>query len=122
MGESNGGGQIVEADGTISINNENAAAAIEMVEGLNRNDRPRGSVLGYKEEDSRGVWQTGNAVFMRNWPCAIRSAMATTVPSRASSMSFRFRSAPAAATVRPRSAAGTSLSRYSDERKRPSSS
>jgi trehalose/maltose transport system substrate-binding protein len=67
--KSNGGGQIVEPDGTISINNPQAAAAIEMVKGWVGTISPPG-VLAYQEEESRGVWQTGNAVFMRNWPYA----------------------------------------------------
>ena len=66
---SNGGGQIVEADGTISINNEQAAAAIDRAAGWIGTIAPEG-VLGYMEEESRGVWQLGNAVFMRNWPYA----------------------------------------------------
>ena len=66
---SNGGGQIIEADGTISINNEQAAAAIDRAAGWVGTIAPEG-VLAYMEEESRGVWQLGNAVFMRNWPYA----------------------------------------------------
>ena len=64
-----GGGQIVEPDGTVSINNANAIAAIETAKGWVGTISPEG-VLAYGEEDSRGVWQTGNAAFMRNWPYA----------------------------------------------------
>jgi trehalose/maltose transport system substrate-binding protein len=67
--KSHGGGQIVEADGTISINNENAAKALETAKSWVGTISPDG-VLAYQEEESRGVWQTGNAVFMRNWPYA----------------------------------------------------
>jgi trehalose/maltose transport system substrate-binding protein len=67
--KSNGGGQIIEPDGTISVNNENAVAALEMAKGWVGTVSPPG-VLAYTEEESRGVWQTGNAVFMRNWPYA----------------------------------------------------
>jgi trehalose/maltose transport system substrate-binding protein len=67
--KSYGGGQIVEPDGTISINNENAIKAIDTVKGFVGTISPEG-VLAYQEEEARGVWQTGNAVFMRNWPYA----------------------------------------------------
>lgn len=67
--KSSGGGQIVEPDGTISINNEKAAAAIDRAKGWVGTISPEG-VLAYTEEESRGVWQLGNAVFMRNWPYA----------------------------------------------------
>ncbi len=67
--KSNGGGQIVEADGTISINNAKAAQMLDMVKGWIGTISPPG-VLSYGEEESRGVWQTGQAVFMRNWPYA----------------------------------------------------
>ncbi|MFD1255063.1 putative ABC transporter-binding protein precursor [Devosia equisanguinis] len=66
---SNGGGQIIEADGSISINNEQAAAAIDRAAGWVGTIAPDG-VLAYQEEESRGVWQLGNSVFMRNWPYA----------------------------------------------------
>lgn len=64
-----GGGQVVEPDGTISINNPNAVAALETATGWVGTISPPG-VLAYQEEEARGVWQTGNAVFMRNWPYA----------------------------------------------------
>jgi trehalose/maltose transport system substrate-binding protein len=67
--KSSGGGQIVEADGTISINNPDAAKAIDRAATWIGTISPEG-VLAYQEEESRGVWQLGNAVFMRNWPYA----------------------------------------------------
>ncbi|MBB3934677.1 ABC transporter substrate-binding protein [Aureimonas phyllosphaerae] len=66
---SNGGGQIVSPEGEITINNGKAAAALDLAKGWVGTIAPQG-VLGYMEEESRGVWQTGNAVFMRNWPYA----------------------------------------------------
>lgn len=67
--KSSGGGQIVEADGTISINNPEAVAAVDRAKGWFDTITPKGA-LAYQEEESRGVWQTGNSVFMRNWPYA----------------------------------------------------
>ncbi|MEO8882577.1 MAG: extracellular solute-binding protein, partial [Devosia sp.] len=67
--KSYGGGSIVEADGTISVNNPKAVAAIDNAAKWVNTISPPG-VLAYQEEESRGVWQTGNAVFMRNWPYA----------------------------------------------------
>ena len=66
---SNGGGQVVEPDGEISINNENAAEMLDLAATWVGTISPPG-VLGYREEEARGVWQLGNAVFMRNWPYA----------------------------------------------------
>ena len=67
--KSYGGGQIVEPDGSISINNPNAMAALEQAKAWVGTISPAG-VLAYQEEEARGVWQTGNAAFMRNWPYA----------------------------------------------------
>ncbi|MBI1416393.1 MAG: extracellular solute-binding protein [Limimaricola sp.] len=67
--KSYGGGQIVEPDGTISINNPKAVAALEEAKSWVGTISPPG-VLAYQEEEARGVWQAGNAAFMRNWPYA----------------------------------------------------
>jgi trehalose/maltose transport system substrate-binding protein len=66
---SQGGGRIVEQDGRISVNNPNAAQALAEARSWIGKITPVG-VLNYTEEESRGVFQSGNAVFMRNWPYA----------------------------------------------------
>jgi len=66
---SNGGGSIVEPDGTVSINNPQAAAAFDRAKAWIGTISPAGTTT-YAEEESRGVWQAGNAAFMRNWPYA----------------------------------------------------
>lgn len=76
---SHGGGHIIEPDGTVSINNEAAAAAFERVKGWVGGIAPDG-VTTYKEEESRGVWQAGNSAFMRNWPYAFALGQADDSP------------------------------------------
>ena len=72
---SNGGGEIVSPEGEITVNNPQAAEILNKAAGWVGTIAPPG-VLAYQEEDSRGVWQTGNAVFMRNWPYAYSLGMA----------------------------------------------
>ena len=66
---SNNGGQIIEPDGVITINNPNAVEMVDQAAGWVGTISPPG-VIGFAEEDSRAVWQGGNAAFMRNWPYA----------------------------------------------------
>nr|WP_155129329.1 ABC transporter substrate-binding protein [Pseudovibrio flavus] len=67
--DSFGGGAIVNPEGDITINNPKAAKALDMAASWIGTIAPEG-VLNYQEEDARGVFQSGNAVFMRNWPYA----------------------------------------------------
>ena len=74
-----GGGNIIEADGTVSINNPNTIAALNMAKSWVGTISPE-DVVTYQEEEARGVWQTGNAVFMRNWPYAWSRSQADDSP------------------------------------------
>jgi trehalose/maltose transport system substrate-binding protein len=67
--DSFGGGTIVDDKGDITINNPKAAEAITHAAGWVGKITPVG-VLNYGEEEARGVFQSGNAAFMRNWPYA----------------------------------------------------
>ncbi len=67
--DSFGGGTIVDSEGAITINNDKAAAALDFAATWIDSIAPEG-VLNYSEEEARGVFQSGNAVFMRNWPYA----------------------------------------------------
>jgi len=66
---SNGGGSIVESDGTVSVNNPQAIAAFEQAAGWVNTISPEG-VTTYQETETFNTWSGGNAAFMRNWPYA----------------------------------------------------
>ena len=57
------------------------AAALQLAASWIGDIAPRG-VLNYDEEESRGVFQSGNAVFMRNWPYAWALGNAADSPIR----------------------------------------
>ncbi|PTL77299.1 ABC transporter substrate-binding protein [Vitiosangium sp. GDMCC 1.1324] len=67
--DSFGGGTIVDSSGKVTIYNPKAVEAIQFAASLIGPVAPKG-VLSYEEEGARGVFQSGNAVFMRNWPYA----------------------------------------------------
>lgn len=63
------GGTIVRTDGLVDVRNSGLIQSLQMARQLVTRVSPPG-VLNYNEEDTRGVFQNGNAVFMRNWPYA----------------------------------------------------
>ncbi|MCX7783625.1 MAG: ABC transporter substrate-binding protein [Meiothermus sp.] len=76
-----GGGTIIDSRGNVTVNNAQAAAALRMAASWVGTISPRG-VTSYREEDSRGVWQAGNAAFMRNWPYAFALGNSADSPIR----------------------------------------
>ncbi|MEN9560362.1 MAG: hypothetical protein RLZZ502_1573 [Pseudomonadota bacterium] len=64
-----GGGSVVDGSGKVTVNNPMAAKALNFAASMVGEISPKG-VLNYAEEDARGVFQSGKAIFMRNWPYA----------------------------------------------------
>jgi trehalose/maltose transport system substrate-binding protein len=67
--DSNGGGTLLDNSAQATFNNKQAAAALDRARGWIGTVSPQG-VLSYDEESARGAFQSGKAVFMRNWPYA----------------------------------------------------
>ena len=65
--DSNDGGTIISPEKVITINNDNAVAAVDRAATWVGTICPDG-VTGFQEEDARNMWQAGNSAFMRNWP------------------------------------------------------
>lgn len=64
---SSGGGELIDTNGKVTVNNQNAKEAITLAASWVGTISPDG-VLNYMEEDARGTFQNGDAVFQRNWP------------------------------------------------------
>jgi trehalose/maltose transport system substrate-binding protein len=67
--DSFGAGTVIDASGKVTVNNPKAVAALKLAASWVKSITPEG-VLNYAEEEARGAFQSGNAVFMRNWPYA----------------------------------------------------
>src|SRR5246127_4764345 len=72
---SEGGGDIIEEDKVISVNNPQTTRAWQRAAHWVGTISPPG-VVGYREWDSLNVWVAGEAAFMRNWPSAYADSQA----------------------------------------------
>ena len=63
---SHGGGNPLEQDHAVNVNNPAAIRAFSRAAGWVGTISPPG-VVAYIEEDSRNIWQSGRAAFLRSW-------------------------------------------------------
>lgn len=63
------GESFISPEGAVNVNNDAFIGALERGAGWVGTISPE-AVTTYGEEESRAVWQAGNAAFMRNWPYA----------------------------------------------------
>ncbi|HYP83180.1 ABC transporter substrate-binding protein [Variovorax sp.] len=75
------GGALVDAQGRVVVDSPAAREALSMAAGWIGSIAPPG-VLNYSEEEARGLFQSGHAVFMRNWPYAWALAQGADSPVR----------------------------------------
>ena len=108
---SEGGGRIIERDGTISVNNPRAIQAWRRAARWVGTISPP-SIVAYKEWDGTNLWAAGNAAFMRNWP---QASVASRAPASAVRTKFDVTLLPAGKAGRAGTLGGTSLavSRFS---------
>ena len=64
-----GGGQIIETNQTISVNNPRAAHAVQTLRHWVGTISPPGTA-SFGPHDARNLWFSGNAAFLRSWPSA----------------------------------------------------
>jgi trehalose/maltose transport system substrate-binding protein len=68
---SDGGGHIVEDDGSVSVDNPRTIAAWERAASWVGTISPP-EVVGYREAEAEEAWRAGRAAFMRAWPSNYR--------------------------------------------------
>lgn len=73
------GGTLIDSAGKVDVTNAGVIKALDMAKSWVKTISPEG-VLNYAEEEARGVFQSGNAVFMRSWPYAWNLAQAENSP------------------------------------------
>ncbi|MFB9968916.1 ABC transporter substrate-binding protein [Pseudoroseomonas cervicalis] len=78
---SSGGGTLVDAEGRIDADTEGARLALARAARWMGSIAPQGA-LTYTEKEARGLFQSGQAVFMRNWPYAWALAQGEDSPVR----------------------------------------
>jgi trehalose/maltose transport system substrate-binding protein len=77
---SSGGGQMIDG-GKVTINNPKAATILNLQRSWVGNVVPQ-AVTTYQEEDARNAFDSGNSVFMRNWPYAYAAGKGTPVDGK----------------------------------------
>jgi trehalose/maltose transport system substrate-binding protein len=78
---SEGGGQIIEKNKTISVNNAETVRAWQRAARWVGSISPP-SVVAFKEWDAQNVWVAGDAAFMRGWTVAYAGSREAGVPIR----------------------------------------